>query len=73
MNQITRKNFDKRLANIAPCSSTKSVGSDQADVSYVRLHTTHGFMWARETLDTKPNVEELYSLTLGNNENGHPI
>jgi len=73
VNQITRKTFDKSLGNIAPCSSAKSVGSSQADASSVRLRPTHGFMWERETLDTEPNVEEVYSLTLENDENGHPI
>jgi hypothetical protein len=28
VNQITRKTFDKSLANIAPCSSAKSVGTN---------------------------------------------
>jgi len=72
VNQITRKTFDKSIANIAPSSSAKYVGSDQADAGSVRLHPTHGFMWERKTLDTEPNVDELYSLTLGNDGNGHP-
>jgi len=68
VNQITRKTFDKSLAKIAPCSSAESVRIDQADASYVRLHPTHGFIWKRETPDAKPNVEDLNSLTLGNDE-----
>jgi len=52
VNQITRKTFNKSLENIAPCSSAKSIGTNQADASSVRLHPTHGFMWERETLDT---------------------
>ncbi len=51
VNHITRKTFDKSLANIAPCSYAKSIGSDQEDASSVRLHPTHGFMWEKETLD----------------------
>jgi len=68
VNQITRKTFDKSLANISPCSVAESVCTDQVEVSSVRLHLTHGFMWERETPNTKPNVEDLNSLTLGNDE-----
>jgi hypothetical protein len=73
VNQITRKTFDKSLAKIAPCSSTKVVGTNQADASSIRLHPTHGFMWEKETLDTEPNMEELNSLALGNDEGDHHI
>jgi hypothetical protein len=73
VNQITRKTFDKSLANIAPCSYAKSNGANQADASFVRLHPTHGFMWERETLVTEPNVENLNSLILGNDEDGHHV
>ena len=52
VNQITRKTFDKNQANIAPCLSVKSDGTNQADASSVRLHPTHGFMWEIKTLDT---------------------
>jgi len=73
VNQITRKTFDKSLENIAPCSSAKSVGTNQADASSVRLHPTHSFMWETENLDTEPNVEDLRSLALGNDEDDHHI
>jgi len=73
VNQITRKTFDKSLANIASFSSAKYVGTNQAGASSVRLHPTHGFMLERETLDTKPNVEDLNSLALGNDEDDHHI
>ncbi|KEH38130.1 hypothetical protein MTR_2g461810 [Medicago truncatula] len=73
VNQITRKTFDKNLANIAPCSSAKSNGKNQADASFVRLRPTHGFMWERETFDTKFDMENLNSLTLGNAEDDHHI
>ncbi|KEH38133.1 hypothetical protein MTR_2g461850 [Medicago truncatula] len=62
VNQITRKTFDKSLANIDPCLFAKFVGTNQADASSVRLHPTHGFMWKRETLNTEPNAEDLNSL-----------
>jgi len=52
VNQNTRKTFDKSLENIVPCSSAKSIGTDQADASSVRLHPTHGFTWERETFET---------------------
>ena len=45
VNQITRKTFDKNLANIAPCSSVKSDDTNQADASSIRLHPTHDFIW----------------------------
>jgi len=63
VNQITRKTFNKNLANIAPCSSGKSDGTNQEDASSVRLHPTHGFMWERETFDkTKYGRSEFPSL-----------
>jgi len=71
VNQITRKTFDKNLENIAPCLSAKS--DDQADASSVKLHPTHGFMWERETFDTKSDMRDMDSLTLGNDEDDHHI
>jgi len=59
--------------NIAPCSSAKSDDTNQAYVSSVRLHLTHGFIWERDTLDTEPDLEDLNSLALGNNEVDHHI
>jgi len=73
VNQISRKTFDKSLANIAPCSSAKYLGTNQADASSVRLHPIHGFLWERETLDTKPNVEDLNYIALRNDEDGQLI
>ncbi|KEH39965.1 hypothetical protein MTR_1g016990 [Medicago truncatula] len=52
VNQITRKTFDKNLANIAPCSSAKSDDANQTYASSMKLHPTHGFMWKRETFYT---------------------
>jgi hypothetical protein len=52
VNQITRKTFDKNLANIAPCSFAKFDVDNQADASSAKLHPTHGFMWEREMFDT---------------------
>lgn len=52
VNQVTRKTFEKNLANIVPCSFAESGCTDQTDVSYVRLHPTHGFMWERKIPDT---------------------
>jgi hypothetical protein len=71
VNQITRKTFNKNLANIAPCSSAKSDDTNQANASSVKLHPTHGFMWERETLDTELNIEDLNFLIVGNDEDGH--
>jgi len=44
VNQVTRKTFEKNLAKKVPCSATKFSCTDQTDVSYVKLHPTHGFM-----------------------------
>jgi len=73
VNQITRKTFDENLARIAPCSSAKSNDINRADASFVRLHPTHGFMSESEILDTEPDMENLNSLALGNNEVDHHI
>jgi len=72
-NQIARKTFDKNLENIAPCSFAKLDDANQADASSVKLHPTHGFMWERETSDTEFYMEDLNSLTLGNDEDDHHI
>jgi len=73
VNQITRKTFDKNLANISPCSSSKIDDTNQADASSVKLHPTHGFMWKRGTFDTESDMEDINSLTLGNGEDDHHI
>ncbi|KEH17337.1 hypothetical protein MTR_0022s0330 [Medicago truncatula] len=73
VNQITRKTFDKNLENIAPCSFAKIDDTNQADASSVKLHPTHGFMWERETFDTESDMEDMDSLTLGNDEDDHHI
>jgi len=73
VNQITRKTFDNNLANIAPCSSAKIDDDNQADASSMKLHPTHGFMWERETFDTELDIEDMNSLTLGNDEEDHHI
>ena len=52
VNQITKMTFDKSLANIAPYSSAEFVCTDQAEVSSLRLHPTHGFMREKETPET---------------------
>jgi hypothetical protein len=73
VNQITWKTFDKNLANIVPCSSAKFDNANQANASSVKLHPTHGFMWERETFDTEPDMKDMSSLTLGNDEDDHHI
>jgi len=39
----------------------------------MKLHPTHGFMWERETFDTESDMEDMDSLTLGNDEDDHHI
>jgi len=73
VNQITRKTFDKNITNVAPCSSAKIDDANQANASYVKLYPTHGFMWERETFDTESDMEDMNSLTLGNDEDDHYI
>jgi len=71
VNQVTRKTFEKNLANILPCSAVEYGFVDQKNVGSVRLHPTHGFMWEGEMIDptsleegvippTGWNVEENY-------------
>jgi hypothetical protein len=48
INQVTRKTFEKKFANISPCSTAESGFVNQKNVCSVRLHPTHGFLWERE-------------------------
>ena len=52
VNQVTKKTFENNLVNIVPCSSAESGYTDQTNVSSVRLHPTHGFLWKREMPST---------------------
>jgi len=59
VNNITRKTFEKSLANILPCSFAKDGGNGQIDASSVRLDPTHGFMLEKEVLKTGKMVKDL--------------
>ena len=52
VNNVGKKHFDRKLANISPCRPTEEVYAnlDEAFVS-LRLHETHGFMWDLEPLE----------------------
>ena len=57
VNNVSKKNFDKKLANISPCQPAEDVYSDlnEAFVS-LKLHETHGFIWDVKHLED-PNDE----------------
>ena len=73
MNQVRRKTFEKNMENIAPSSSAESGYTDQTNVSFVRLHTTHGFMWEREMPNTKSLVKGLIPSTGWNVEDNYYV
>jgi hypothetical protein len=52
VNNITKKNFDKQLANIAPCTSSDLGHENQENVfCSMKLHPTHGFIWEWEIVN----------------------
>jgi hypothetical protein len=53
---VTLQNFDKNLANIAPCGEQDAafdpnMVSPDSVYHSVKLHPTHGFSWEREPVD----------------------
>jgi hypothetical protein len=56
---ITKSSFDKKLANIAPCTE-KDFACAHSDNIYhsVKLDPTHGFIWEREEADGIQREEE---------------
>jgi len=71
VNQVTRKTFEKNLANIVSCSSIEYGYTDPTYVSSVRLHPTHGFMWEREIPNTESIVIDLIPPTGWNIEDNY--
>ena len=55
VNNVDKKQFDRKLANISPCQPAEDVYAnlDEAFIS-LKLHGTHGFM-----LDVEP-LEDSY-------------
>jgi hypothetical protein len=61
---VTLQNFDKNLANIAPCGEqdtafNPNMVSPDSVYHSVKLHPTHGFCWEREPVDG-PYVRDVY-------------
>ena len=51
MNQVDRKNFDRNMANIGPCSAADGAYASNNNAMYfLTLHPRHGFCWDREIL-----------------------
>ena len=52
VNNVGKKQFDRKLANISPCQPAEDVYAnlDEAFVS-LKLHETHGFIWDVERLE----------------------
>jgi hypothetical protein len=53
---VTLQNFDKNLANIAPCGEqdaafNPNMVSPDSVYHSVKLHPTHGFSWEREPVE----------------------
>lgn len=47
VNRVDKRNFDRQLANISPCASTR-IGFDFKGIDvyyYIKLHHLHGFTW----------------------------
>src|ERR1051325_5805358 len=66
VNAVGQNQFDRKLANIAPCHSAEEVYANlnEAFVS-LKLHETHKFMWDVEYLED-PYAEELVPTGWGN-------
>jgi hypothetical protein len=61
---VTLQNFDKNLANIAPCGEQDAafdpnMANPDGVYHSVKLHPTHGFCWEREPVDG-PYVRDVY-------------
>ena len=64
MNVVNRKNFDKALATIPPCSPEDAVLEPHSDtINFLTLYPTHGFIWDQEKLDTYPATEGEFEPT----------
>ncbi|XP_045822090.1 uncharacterized protein LOC123914975 [Trifolium pratense] len=56
---ITKHSFDKKLANISPCTEQGYAYAPADNVYHsVKLDPTHGFIWEREEIDDGPHVDE---------------
>ncbi|XP_045802327.1 uncharacterized protein LOC123895902 [Trifolium pratense] len=56
---ITKHSFDKKLANISPCTEQGYAYAPADNVYHsVKLDPTHGFIWEREEIDEGPHVDE---------------
>ncbi|MCI15989.1 hypothetical protein A2U01_0037129 [Trifolium medium] len=56
---ITKHSFDKKLANISPCTEQGFAYAPADNVYHsVKLDPTHGFIWEREEIDDGPYEEE---------------
>ena len=54
VNHVDKRNFDKNLANIEPCTPAWFAYMPLEWAFYsLRLHPTHGFTWDREIMGDK--------------------
>ncbi|KAI5397465.1 hypothetical protein KIW84_063329 [Lathyrus oleraceus] len=58
VNNVGKKEYERKLANISPCFPAEDVYANlsEAFVS-LTLHETHGFIWDVERLDDQPYTE----------------
>lgn len=58
INNISKKEFERKLANISPCLPTEDVYSDQSGAFVsLNLHEAHDFTWDVECLEDPPYEE----------------
>src|ERR1043165_3798198 len=67
INNVDQNQFDRKLANIAPCQPAEEMYANlnEALVS-LKLHETHGFVWDVESLED-PYTEEPVPKSWKNN------
>lgn len=50
VNHVDMKIFDKNLANIPPCQPAETTFAPAENTFFLKLHTTHGFIWDHEIM-----------------------
>jgi hypothetical protein len=58
VNNVGKKEFERKLANISPCLPVEDVYSNMSEAFVsLTLHETHGFIWDVERLEEPPYAE----------------
>ena len=57
VNHVDRRNFDRHLANIGPCTAAEGASAPSNNAMYfLTLHPTHGFYWDKENMGPDEDV-----------------